>query len=151
MGAAIELRPATKDGEGLSLLVAQQFGGASTRANALWRSEAPRWIGISPDALAAVSARRVPGASHTKAEVAWGVGIGASMVTPFAQAVATSATGREHLRLGFRHSMRRSSPHRVNLEVSAERPLVALSSDLGKYQLGVAGQVRVRFTTARRR
>ncbi|MDE2850280.1 MAG: hypothetical protein OXP74_06660 [Acidobacteriota bacterium] len=151
VGATIELRPATKDGEGLSLLVAQQFGGASTRANALWRSDAPRWIGMSPDALAAVSARRDPGASHTRAEVAWGVGIGASMVTPFAQAAAASATGREHLRLGVRHSMRKSSPHRVNLEVTAERPQVALSSDLDEYQLGVAGQVRVRFTTARRR
>ena len=151
VGATIELRPATKDGEGLSLLVAQQFGGAAARANALWRSDSPRWMGMSPDALAAASARRDPGASHTRAEVAWGVGIGASMVTPFAQAVATSATGREHLRLGVRHSMRKSSPHRVNLEVSAERPQVALSSDLGEYQLGVAGQVRVRFTTARRR
>lgn len=151
VGATIELRPATKDGEGLSLLVAQQFGGASTRANALWRSDAPRWIGMSPDALATASARRDPGASHTRAEVAWGVGIGASMVTPFAQAVATSSTGKEHLRLGVRHSMRERSPHRVNLEVTAERPQVALSSDLGEFQLGVSGQVRVHLTTARRR
>lgn len=151
VGATIELRPATKDGEGLSLLVAQQFGNAAARANALWRSDSPRWIGMSPDALAAVSARRDPGASHTRAEVAWGVGIGASLVTPFAQAAATSATGKEHLRLGVRHSMRESSPHRVNLEVTAERPQVALTSDLGEYRLGVAGQVRVRLTTARRR
>ena len=151
LGATIELRPATKDGEGLSLLVAQKFGGAAARANALWRSDSPRWIGMSPDALATVSARSDPAASHTRAEVAWGVGIGASMVTPFAQAVAESTTGREHLRLGVRHSMRKGSPHRVNLEVSAERPQVALSRDLGEYQLSVAGQVRVRLTTARRR
>lgn len=85
--ATIELRPATKDGEGLSLRVAQQFGGATAR-NALWRSDAPRWIGMSPGALAAASARRDPAASHTRAEVAWGVGIGTSMVTPFAQAAA---------------------------------------------------------------
>lgn len=151
VGATIELRPATRDGEGLSLLVAQQFGGAAARANALWRSDSPRWMGMSSDALAAASARRDPGASHTRAEVAWGVGIGASMVTPFAQAVATSATGKEHLRLGVRHSMRQRSPHRVNLEVTAERPQVALTSDLGEYRLGVVGQVRVRLTTARRR
>ncbi len=142
VGATIELRPATRDGEGLSLLVAQQFGGTSARANALWRSDAPRWIGMSPDALASVSARRDPGASHTRAEVAWGMGIGTSMVTPFAQAMAATSTGREHLRLGVRHSMRKGSPHRVNLEVTAERPQVTLSSDLADYQLAVAGQVR---------
>ena len=73
------------------------------------------------------------------------------MVTPFAQAVAAAATGKEHLRFGVRHSMRQRSPHRVNLEVTAERPQVALTSDLGEYRLGVAGQVRVRLTTARRR
>jgi len=151
VGATIELRPATKDGEGLSLRVAQQFGGAAAHANALWRSDSPRWIGMSADALAAVSARRTPGSAHTRAEVAWGVGIGASMVTPFAEAVAESATGREHLRLGVRHSMRKGSPHRVNVEVTAERPHVALSSNLAEYQLGVAGQVRVPLTTARRR
>ncbi len=151
VGATIELRPATKDGEGLSLRVAQQFGGAAARANALWRSDSPRWIGMSRGALAAASARRKPGASHTRAEVAWGVGIGASMVTPFAEAAAESATGREHLRLGVRHSIRKGSPHRVNLEVTAERPQVALSSDLGEYRLGVAGQVRVPLTTASRR
>jgi hypothetical protein len=140
--ATIELRPATKDGEGLSLVVAQQIGGTSARANALWRSDAPRWIGMSSDALARISAGRDPGAAHTRAEVAWGMGIGASMVTPFAQAVAAAATGREHLRLGVRHSMRKGSPHRVNLEVTAERPQVTLSSDLADYRLGVAGQVR---------
>ena len=142
VGATIELRPATRDGEGLSLLVAQQFGGAAARANALWRSDAPRWIGMSPDALATASARMDPGASQTRAEVAWGVGIGASLVTPFAQAMAKSATGQEHLRLGVRHSMRKGSPHRVNLEVTAERPQVTLSSDFAEYRLGVAGQVR---------
>ena len=143
VGATLELRPATKDGEGLSLLVAQHFGGTARHANALWRSDAPRWLGMSPNALAAASARTAPGASRTRAEVAWGVGIGASMVTPFAQAVAAAATGNEHLRLGVRHSMRKGSPHRVNLEVTAERPQVALTSDLGEYRLGVAGQVRV--------
>lgn len=142
LGATIELRPATRDGEGLSLLVAQQFGGTSSRADALWRSDAPRWIGMSPDAVATASSRRDPGASHTRAEVAWGVGIGASLVTPFAQAVAASTTGQEHLRLGVRHSMRKGSPHRVNLEVTAERPQVTLSSDLAEYRLAVAGQVR---------
>ena len=151
VGATIELRPATKDGAGLSLRVAQQFGGAAAHANALWRSDSPRWIGMTPDALAAASARRTPESAHTRAEVAWGVGIGASMVTPFAEAVAESATGREHLRLGVRHSMRKGSPHRVNVEVTAERPQVALSSNLAEYQLGVAGQVRVPLTTARRR
>lgn len=142
VGATIELRPATKDGEGLSLLVAQQFGSPAAHANALWRSDAPRWIGMSADSVAAASARNDPGASHTRAEVAWGVGIGASTVTPFAQAVATSATGHEHLRLGVRHSMRKGSPHRVNLEVTAEPPQATLSSDLAEYRLRVAGQVR---------
>ncbi len=145
VGATIELRPATRDGEGLSLLVAQQFGGAAARANALWRSDAPRWIGMSPDALATASARMDPGASQTRAEVAWGVGIGASLVTPFAQALARSATGQEHLRLGVRHSTRKGSPHRVNLEVTAERPQVTLSSDFAGYRLGVAGQFRFRI------